>query len=491
MQDVHQRMMSAIPLLANGRRRVPSAHTDHVRSRRRVALALATGMTLAGSTAAVGAPMGRVTAGWPVFAPAQSSLHLGTDGGPVLVSDGLGSSLVAAWTPTGARRWINTFEWGCGNCAVLQPDASRPGGPYGPLGPYGVRVVSPTGRSIPAYAVLADGTRITIAWGATQTDASTTTATRGSVQLWSRADPFLDEDRFDVSGGFVVTDGTRLYRGFGSTSTPTIALDATNGRELWRVENARPLIPFGTGVLVQLANGHLAGFDAAGTALFEVPIAAPFPDAAHHRLYTSSPDRIDAYDTASGALLWSRPRARALSVTPGGLVLAAITMGDRPALQAIGADGVGRWRYETTMPVTSARALPDGTIVLAVNGVDPTNDAGLLMRINPAVAGVRPERSSVALTRTTFRADCYDAATMCGVSSSRGTMLRIASRTRTTMSVRLLFTNGTVMVPWTRISVPVGTSLTRIAAGRATGRIQVRRGTAGSIIVDRRVTVTS
>lgn len=462
--------------------------------RRPMHVLLALGGVGAGSTSAASVPVGRITVGWPVPAPVDSTLHVGTDGGPVLLSNGVGNSVAASWTPTGGRRWINTFAWGCGNCASPQPDASLPGGPYGPIGPWGVHRVSASGTTVLATAVLTNGTRISTGSNHSPSPSNVTTATRGGITLWSREDPNF-VDNFDLSGGFVVSDGTSLYRGFGLTSMPTIALNPANGLELWRVANAKPLAPYGSGVIVQRASGDLAGYDAAGVKQFQVTGAAlrpsaptPLVDLAHRRLYVNTPTGVNAYDTTTGALAWTRLNATAFSVTPGGLVLTAIALGVRPALQAIGPDGVGRWRYETPTPVRSAVRLLDGTIALTVRGL---SGGGLLVRMNPASAPLVPRSANVALTRTTFRAECYDWATSCGVSASRGTMLRIASRSRTTASIRILATNGTIEIPWSRISVPLGTSFIPISAYPNAGRIQVRRGTTGPIILDRRVTVTS
>lgn len=468
----------------------------HVGARRHPApVLIALGIVASGSVSAVGAPVGRITAGWPVHAPAEATLHRGTDGGPVVLSDGLGNSLAAALTPKGVRRWTTAFGWGCGNCAVLQPDASLPTGPYGPLGPSGLRFVSATGASLPkSDAILADGTRITTTPGQSAGDPTVTAATRGAVSVWSRPDPF-PQDTFETSGGFVVTDGTSLYRGFGSTSTPTIALNPANGFELWRVQNAYPLTPFGSGVVVALAGGDLAGYSAAGVKLFQLQgvtwSAPPLVDVLRHRIYVNSNSGLRAFDTTTSALVWSRSGATALSVTPGGLVLAAISVGGHPALQAIGADGIGRWRHETSTTVRSALRLPDGTVALSVDGVGTMRDAGLLMRINPKVKPALPIATTITLTKTHFKATCGDASTACGLSAVHGTMLRVSSRSRTTMSVRVLWDTGALMARWTKVSVPVGTSFTAISAAAHGGRIQVRSGTTGPIILDRRITVTA
>ncbi len=100
---------------------------------RRTLMALAlSALTPAVATAA---PAGRVTSGWPILSVGADAIHVGGDGGPVVIDWSGEPSLIGAYTPTGATRWGRIAYWSCGNCPGFFHNTA-PGAPYGQIGPF-------------------------------------------------------------------------------------------------------------------------------------------------------------------------------------------------------------------------------------------------------------------------------------------------------------------------------------------------------------------
>lgn len=205
----------------------------------------------------------------------------GPDGGPVVVSEGLGVhavplSAVAAFRLDGRRRWLSASPWGCGNCSDGQyPPALQPDGRYGPVGPEGsgAWAVDQSGRRVDSCgAALADGTCIT---HTSRPDPQGTRefpvvvarragSTRGEYSEpqfpWTIAQDMGVPPR-------IVQDGAGgIYTSFGPVRDPRVAplpmqllaLDRSTGALRWRVADASPQAGLASGVLATHTTGGLA-----------------------------------------------------------------------------------------------------------------------------------------------------------------------------------------------------------------------------------------
>jgi hypothetical protein len=493
------------------------------RAVRRATLSLV-GVAVA-STVASAAPTGRVTAGWPVRSIVADGIVLRPGVGPVVYNEVHPDGFTAAsFNSTGRRLWRATSWWSCGNCPPFPPDRTRPiGGPIGSFGgsPYdGGNWLRVDGSMIgPGVAAFTNGMTITYAIDEQPAGASVlTTRGSGAGVSWSRTDPFpvLLEDDGNVSTSPVITNGTTtLYRGLQELVTPSIALqtpmqslDPTSGVLRWQVANAVPVATWGDGVVAFVRDRGYVGYDVAGNEIFQyVPsgtarflAASPVTNAI---FLSDESDRIMAVNTVTGAVSWMTPAAQNLhwlSVTPTGVVLAALTIPGTPTprygLRAIAPNGAALWRFDTTGPVSAARSLNDGTIALTVLGAGSSATTGLLLRINPQVAPVRWATTSV---RTATRLLSRDTGQRPPFSARSGVVVRLQSPRAGVMSFRLLPTTRAATTAerrWQAFPVPAGTSWTRIDVPwsfmpSAAARVQVRHGLQGAIVLDRRIPFTA
>ena len=479
---------------------------------------------------ASGAPA--VVSGWPVVSGVGAVLP-GPGGGPVVVNEGYGvaagspSSSVAAFRLDGRRRWISSFVWGCGNCIDAGPRAQlQADGRYGPIGPEGSGTwsITRTGsrRSGCIGAVLPDGTCIVHEIGFTLpsfTEYPAIVARRGSTLVWEYARPNLSwtiGQSIDAPPE-VIRDRTGvLYTTLGAGSEPSgtpvptrlIALNEVTGGLLWEAPDAVPLATLASGVIVRRPGVGLIRYSAEGAVIWTNPTWKNFRglitvDQARQHVYVSaggsSTNRyIAALDSESGAERWrtaSRDGARVLSVGTNGIVYVAVSPGERPALRAVGPEGRGRWQWETTMPVSGALRLPDGTVAASTGSVAPGDiQAGLLWRIDPRRTSRPADLIRLSLTRTVFTPDCV--APGCQYRRDLGTGLRIATPSRITLEIRLLLPSGRAATRrLASVPAPAGVSFVRLFAGDTGGQrgrrlVEIRCVRQGRTAILARVPVT-
>ncbi len=488
-----------------------------------------------GSTAVASAATPSVVPGWPV-ASGTGSLHAGPGGGGVVViSDGFSGGLepvpistVAAFRMTGIRRWLNTTAWGCGNCDDgPQPAERQLDGTYGPIGPDGdgIWAVTAAGARVAGCggAQLHDGTCISHAVGrppSVTPGFPVIAAFRGSTVVWRYERPtlswtiesdFLSPPRFvrDQSGAVY----TQLGPGNEPVGTPVparmIALNETTGVLRSQVDNASPQAAFTAGVVAYRPGTGLARYAPDGTVVwtnFSWTDTNIFwrvrVDEARSRVYVSprfpnnAPTYVAALDSNTGVEVW-RTRivdgAELLGVGPTGTVYVSVVSGPRFGLRAIAPAGVGRYQWETANRVVAARELPDGTVAVSTESSGFRRDAGLLLRINPARAAVRPRSSAFTLSRTRFATRCGE--NDCRFDSGVGSVLRIAVPAPAALRVSLLRRDGRRIgdLRADRLSVPAGVTYARLFASKTVGTgprlVEIRALVRGRTIV-RRIPVT-
>ncbi len=493
-------------------------------------IAVAAGAAI-GSVATASAATPSVVPGWPVAA-GTGSLHAGPGGGGVVVvSDGFSGdddpgpiSTAAAFRLTGVRRWINTTRWGCGNCDDgLQPPERQPDGSYGPIGPDGdgIWAITSAGARVAGCSgvLLTDGTCISHAVGVSPSGTPrypVVTASRGSTVVWRYERPTLSwtiESESLTPPQIVRDQSGTVYTQFGAGNEPAgtpvparmISLNEATGALRSQVDNASPQAAFtagvvayrpGTGLVRYAADGTVAWTNASWT---DINFWRVRVDEARKRIYVSPqfpnrrPTYVAALDSETGVEVW-RTRAidaaQLLSVGPTGTVYASVVSGSRFGLRAIGPTGVGRFQWETSSAILSARELPDRTVALSTEGNDSfRRDCGLLVRINPTRPAAAVSTARFALSQTRFSRSCT--ADDCRFDPKVGTILRIAVPARAAVRVRILRRDGSVLdtIRPERFSVPAGLTHARIMTGRPgiVGRrlIEIRAVVRGRAITQR------
>lgn len=451
-----------------------------------------------GGTAAAAGPA--VYPGWPVAAP-QGSVHVLPGRGATVIAQlplaGTFAVGAFAFTPRGREIWRSVRTPSCGNCDGGQEPRLQADGTYGPLGPTGddFWTVDANGRVVQpgcSGAVLADGTCIahqsTIGPGGTRSSALR--ATRADATVWEFVEanlPWFPED--DVPPPVVRDGAGTVYVAMGDaargSTTPErmLAVEGATGALRWRFPGLRPVAGLPAGVVAASETGSggprdgLTAVGADGTPLWTSPLAgAVTADGGTNAVYVQSGGSIVSLDATTGAERWrtaATETVNLLSVGTTGVVLAAVSRQGFTGLRAIGADGRGRWTYDTATPVVGARELPDGSVVLsAASGTESTTQ-GLLLRIDPRKRSGTIRTPRLSLAPTVIRSRCTLFAD-CSTATQEGATLRIALPQRARLRVRLVTANGTPAPdPATRaaIAAPRGTSYLRVLVGeRAVAR---------------------
>lgn len=426
----------------------------------------------------------RVLPGWPTVAGAGTTLVEGTVGDTVVVTDsGPTQSSVASIRRNGTRRWLSILQWGCGNCddggalARALPDGSI--GPIGPEGD-GVAGVDLAGQRVGTCVgvMLHDTTCIQHDTRFGVTDAiGAIVATRAGAVIWENVRPagawYWAEGLEAPPLIFADDAGATVYTTFGGLG-PMVALDTATGVERWRIDGATPLAGLSTGVLAQSPTLGLTRFRPDGSVMWSLPARSfrghtILVDPTRERIYASQrtfrggPRFITALDALTGSELWrTKPvdRAGVLSIRRNGTVLAAIDRPGRTGLRAIGADGKGRWQFDTATRVSAALGMSNGTVALTTEGGPPdfAYESGLVWRIEPRQRVDVPKRAAVALRGRRFVTGCFG----CPYKTNVGMSLRFDVPQRTTFRLRLLTPGGAEMNETRRfVTAPAGTSAVR------------------------------
>ena len=436
-----------------------------------------------------------VIPGWPVPA-AAGTVHLGPEGGPVVISDLAGfqtTSSVAAFGRTGSLRWLNVRSWDCGNCdngpqiAELQPDGTF--GPLGPEGdgpwavaPDGSTVGTCTGVTLPDRTCIAYETQVSPAFELTPS----ITARRGGLawEYLSGVGPWhADGDDAplkvvrDAAGGIYSSFGDRFV---GATVPQRMIALTPTGQLRWEAPGAAPLVGLETGVLASRFEEGLVAFTVDGSVLWTARglvqgLWSMTYDRPRQRIYASrgsaasEDSMVIALDSLTGNELWrtaERDHARLVSVdASSGVVYVAIDRLRQRGLKAIGPDGRGRWQFDTTTPVVGARRLSDGTVALTTDGV--SNDysqepGGLVWRIRPnGPPATKVLSGDVSIQRTTFRRGC-DFQGRCPFQKDVGTLVRIALPRRGSLLIRMLGAARRADIDDQLITAPAGVSYVRV-----------------------------
>lgn len=490
--------------------------------RRLVVLAVAV-LALPASALAAGAV---VVPGWPVPAT-TGSVEQAQNGGAALISetfsdDGM-SSVVSAYAPSGARRWIARMIWQCGNCddggslGTLTPDGNYDN--LGPEGDGGVSAVTQSGALTAGCigARLADGTCI-VHSSDDQVDRALIVAfDRGGHERWRwqapadaartalglEAPPRTFSDGVTVYTSLFVLGPNREFTG----SQRLVALDAATGALRWQLENTVPQALIGTGVIVVQSDG-VALIDADGRRVWggaAVPrkfgLRTVHTDATHRRVHLTighggrnPATAVVTLDARTGAQIRRTANvamAEVRSVNPNGTVLMSVRTNGHHALRAIRLDGRTAWQFPTATAVVGARRLSDGSVAVSTASTDVHSVAGLLWRLRIGAAPAStPRRLTISLGRRTYRNVCA-AATVgsgCVAQPGLGTLLRVSAPAPLGVTLRWIGSDGSTTTQ--RLRMPAGPSTTRVVGGpRGVSRLEVRASATGRVLARFRVTV--